>query len=169
MAEKWGAIDLASCEFEFAAPESGKTYMDDELINRLLGRAAYLKGEITRNLARATKAGLDIGTMKTKGMTMNNLLLKGIVNTGAGHVESASSAKKALEESVSVLIRMLAEVTVKDPTLKASCNQVIEREEKSLEEYGDKLSLCRILSYQLAIQPQVQGHQVQGDMKPSKI
>ena len=91
MAEKWGAIDLASCEFEFAAPESGKSYLDDELINRLLGRAAYLKGEITRSLARATKAGLDIGAMKAKGMTRNNLLLKGMVNTGAGHVESADS------------------------------------------------------------------------------
>ena len=35
---------------------------------------------------------------------------------------------------------MLAEVSVKDPTLKAACNQMIEKEEKSLEEYGEKLS-----------------------------
>ena len=138
--EKWGAIDLTSCEFEFAAPENGKSLMEDELITRLLGRTAYLKGEITRNLTRATKAGADIAAMKSRGMTMNNLLLKGIVNSGAGYVESASSAKSSLEDSVTILIRMLAEVTVKDPNLKASCNQVIEREEKSLVTYSDNLS-----------------------------
>ncbi len=82
--DKWGSADLTSCEFEFSAPENGKPLMEDELITRLLGRIAYLKGEITKNLTRATKAGTDIAAMKSKGMTMSNLLLKGCVNSGAG-------------------------------------------------------------------------------------
>ena len=138
--EKWGAADLTSCEFEFSAPENGKPLMEDELITRLLGRIAYLKGDITKNLTRATKAGTDIAAMKSKGMTMSNLLLKGCVNSGAGHVENASSAQSSLEDSVAILIRMLAEVTVKAPELKTSCNQMIEREENSLVTYSDKLS-----------------------------
>ena len=50
-------------------------------------------------------------------MTGSNLLLKGLVNSGAGYVENANTAKGFLEDSVAILIRMLAEVTVKDPTL----------------------------------------------------
>ena len=90
--EKWGTADFTSCEFEFSVVEQGHTLMEDELITRLLGRTAYLKGEITKNLTRATKAGADIAAMKGRGMTVSNLLLKGLVNSGAGYVENANSA-----------------------------------------------------------------------------
>ena len=127
--EKWGSADFTSCEFEFSLVEEGKTLMEDELVTRLLGRTAFLKGEITKNLTRATKTGAEINTMKGKGMTGNNLLLKGLINSGADYVENANTAKGFLEDSVAILIRMLAEVSVKDPGLKTSCDKIIEREE----------------------------------------
>ena len=116
--EKWGSADFTSCEFEFSVVGEGKTLMEDEQVTRLLGRTAFLKGEITKNLTRATKTGADINTMKGRGMTGNNLLLKGLINSGAGYVENANTAKGLLEDSVAILIRMLAEVSVKDPGLK---------------------------------------------------
>ena len=121
-------------------PGTGKTLMEDELITRLLGRIALFKGEITKSLSRATKEGNTIAAMKDKGMTMQNLLLKGCVSTGAGHIEMASKAQRNLEEAVAVLTRMLAEVEVREPVLNDNCNQLIEKEERASETYSEKVS-----------------------------
>ena len=52
----------------------------------------------------------------------------------------ASKAQRNLEEAVAVLIRMLAEVEVRDPGLKDNCNQLIEKEERASETYSEKVS-----------------------------
>ena len=90
MADKLGTDLFTTAEFEFDS--AGENILEDELVKRVTSKVAVLKGEITRALTRATKIANEIAAHKVSGMTSSNLLLKGLVNTGAGYVEKADSA-----------------------------------------------------------------------------
>ena len=141
MADKWGTADFTTTEFEFKS--ECENLLEDELVKRLTSKVAVLKGEITRSLGRATKKANEIAGHKASGMTGSNLLLKGLINTGAGYIETADAAKEKLEEAISILIRMLVEITIKDPSLKKKCDEMVDKEENSLSEYEDKICNVR--------------------------
>ena len=146
MAEKvpdqWLTTQVStSAEFEF---KSGcENILEDELITRLTSSIAVLKREITRSLKGASKIASELAANKASGMTGSNLLRKGMINSGAGYIETADTAKEKLEKAISILIRMLAEITIKDPNLKDKCDQMIEKEEISLSNYEDRISDVR--------------------------
>ena len=141
MVDKWGTADFTAAEFEFNTV--CENLLEDEIVKRLTSKVAILKGEITRSLSRATKKADEIARHKASGMTGSNLLLKGLINTGAGHIETADAAKAKLEDAISILIRMLVEITIKDASLKEKCDAMVEKEENSLNDYEDKISNVR--------------------------
>ena len=127
-----------SAEFEFNS--EGENILEDEQIKRLTSSVKVLKREITQSLKGASKIATEL---EASGMTGNNLLRKGMINSGARYIETADTAKEKLEKTISVLVRMLSEVMIKKPDLKDVCNQMTEKEEVSLNLYVDKISAVR--------------------------
>mgnify|MGYP001297029350 CR=1 FL=1 len=60
-------------------------------------------------------------------MNSNNLVLTGIIRTGAGHIEMAQSLKLDLEKATTVLISLLEEVRILKPELDTECNTRVDK------------------------------------------
>ena len=137
MSDKMGT-DFTAAEFEFRNTAS-ENILEDELVKRVMSKVAGLKGEITRALTKAKKTAVEVAKHKDSGITTGNLLLKGLVIEGAGYIEKADTAREKLDDAITLYIRILAEITIKYPDLEAKTNELIDKQEKALEDCEDRI------------------------------
>ena len=76
-----------------------------------------MKRQISNSIKKAFSSATEISKLRKGGMSSNNLVLTGMIRTGAGHIEMAQSVKLDLEKAMTVLISLLEEVHILKPAL----------------------------------------------------
>ena len=99
---------------------------------------SLIKRQITQNLKKAHSTTADITKLKEN----TDMIISGMIRTGVGHVELAKSENKNLETATNVLVTMLEKVVILKPGLNAECITRVEKADKELEEYAEKVSEC---------------------------
>ena len=130
---------LTGAEFDFKNTEKP---LEDVLITRITSKMTQMKRQISNSIKKAFSSATEISKLREGGMSSNNLVLTGMIRTGAGHVEMAQSVKLDLEKATTVLISLLEEVRILKPALDQECNSRVEKADKELEDYESRVTKC---------------------------
>ena len=130
---------FTGAEFDFKNTEKP---LEDVLITRITSKMTQMKRQLTNSIKKAHLSAAEISKLRDAGMGSTNLLLTGMIRTGAGHIEVAQSAKLELDKATSVLISILEEVRILKPDLDQECNTRIDKADTELESYETSLTKC---------------------------
>ena len=105
---------FTGAEFDFKNTENP---LEDVLLTRITSKMTQMKRQLTNSIKKAHLSAAEISKLREGGMGSSNLLLTGMIRTGAGHIEVAQSAKLDLDKATSVLISLLEEIRILKPDL----------------------------------------------------
>ena len=60
---------------------------------------ALMKRQVSNNIKKSHSSAAEISKLTDKGVTSNNLIITGMIHTGAGHVELAKTGNQDLEKA----------------------------------------------------------------------
>ena len=73
---------ITSAEFDFKNTEKP---LEDVLITRTTSKMTQMKRQLTNSIKKAHSSAAEISKLRDGGMGSSNLLLTGMIRTGAGH------------------------------------------------------------------------------------